>query len=190
MRSKFVLASLFILSTLPVFAQVAPAAKISGLPLSVGFGFSDYSLDYGHWGRMLGLTATADYEIFHGIGVEAEGTSIFLDRPAGLPREKQESIKGGVIYKYHPVFHFKPYAKGLIGLGRSEFTTHNPLYTEDTFTVLAAGGGAEYRVWKSVYVRADYEYQWWTNYQGPRSLNPNGVTVGVDYYLRGVYRHN
>jgi opacity protein-like surface antigen len=190
MRSKIALAALFILSTLPVCAQVAPAAQIRGLPLSVGFGVSDYGIDYGQGRRMLGLNATADYDIFHGLGIEAEGTDIFIDKPDSLAREKQESIKGGIIYKYHPVFHLKPYAKGLIGLGRSDFSTHNPLYYQDTFTVVAVGGGAEYRVWKSLYIRADYEYQWWKDYLGPRSLNPNGVTVGAEYYLRGLYRHN
>jgi opacity protein-like surface antigen len=190
MRSKLLLASLFILSTLPVFAQVAPAAKVNGLPLSVGFGVSDYDLDYGHWGRMIGLNATVDYDVFHGLGIEAEGTSIFLDKPAGLVRMKQDTIKGGAIYKYHPVFHIKPFVKGLVGLSSIDFPSHNPLYTHDTYSMFALGGGAEYRVWKTLYIRGDYEYQWWPNFQGPRALNPNGFTIGGEYYLRGLYRHN
>ena len=46
MRSKLVLAALAVLTSLPVMAQVAPAVKISGLPLGVGFGLSDYNTDY------------------------------------------------------------------------------------------------------------------------------------------------
>ncbi|WP_263357370.1 porin family protein [Acidicapsa ligni] len=189
MRSKLVLAALFFLSTLPVLAQVAPAARISGLPLGVGAGLSDYSVDYGPGRRMLGVSAWADYSLFHGLGIEAEGTSILWDKPSSLPRMKQETIKGGAIYKYHQVFHVRPYVKGLIGLGKIDFPSINPLYTQDTFTMYAIGGGVEYKVWKTLSVRGDYEYQYWSNYQGSNYLNPNGFTIGATYYLRGVHRH-
>src|SRR5580698_6782787 len=86
MRLKLVLAALISLSTLPVFSQVAPAVKIGGLPLGIGGGLSDYSLDWGPGRRMIGASAWADYNIFHGVGIEAEGTTIFADRPAVLPR--------------------------------------------------------------------------------------------------------
>ena len=46
MRSKLVLAALFTLTSLPAMCQVAPAAKIGGLPLGVGGGISDYDTDY------------------------------------------------------------------------------------------------------------------------------------------------
>jgi hypothetical protein len=188
MRSKLVLAALFSLSTIPVIAQVAPAAKVSGLPLAVGGGFSDYSLDYGPGRRMIGISAWADYNLFHGVGIEAEGTSIFADKPDVLTRMKQETIKGGVIYKPRPIFRIRPEVKYMIGLGSIYFPSSNPLYTHDTYTVTAAGGGAEYPVWKSLFVRGDYEYQWWYDYHGPRALNPNGFTIGATYYLRGLHR--
>jgi opacity protein-like surface antigen len=53
----------------------------------------------------------------------------------------------------------------------------------------AIGGGAEYHAWKTVWVRADYEYQWYHQYFGPHDLNPNGFTIGATYYLRGPLRH-
>jgi opacity protein-like surface antigen len=189
MRSKLVLAALFSLSTLSVCAQVAPTVKVSGLPFGVGAGVTDYSLDYGPGRRMIGASAWIDYRIWHGLGVEAEGTSIFADRPDSLTRMKQDTIKGGAIYKYHPVFHITPYAKGLIGLGSIDFPDRNPLYTHDTYTVYAVGGGAEYRVWKTLSVRGDYEYEFWDQFRGGKFLNPNGFTVGATYYLRGIHRH-
>jgi hypothetical protein len=189
MRSKLVLAALLTLSTLPVFAQVAPAVRIGGLPLGVGGGVSDYSLDYGPGRRMVGISAWADYNLFHGLGVEAEGTTIFADKPAVLTRMRQDTIKGGGIYKPHAIFGVHPYAKFLIGIGSIDFPSHNPLYTHDTYLMYAPGGGAEYRVWKTLYARGDYEYQFWRQYQGPRYLNPNGYTIGATYYLRGVHRH-
>jgi opacity protein-like surface antigen len=189
MRSKLVLAALITLSTLPVFAQVAPAVKVGGLPLGVGAGVSDYSLDYGKGRRMIGISAWADYNLFHGLGIEAEGASIFADKPEALTRMRQNSIKGGAIYKARPFFRIHPYVKGLVGLAKLDFPSRNPFYTSDTFTMYAVGGGAEYRVWKTLYARADYEYQFWPNVFGSRTLDPNGYTFGATYYLRGVHRH-
>jgi opacity protein-like surface antigen len=190
MRSKLVLAALITLLTLPVFSQVAPAVKIGGLPLGIGVGLSDYALDYGFGSRMLGVSAWGDYNLFHGLGIEAEGTSIFADRPERLARMKQQTIKGGGIYKYHPIFGVRPYVKGVLGIGSIDFPSNNPLYTHDTYTVYAFGAGAEYRAWKTLYVRGDYEYEFWQKFQGPRFLNPNGFTVGATYYLRGIHRHS
>jgi opacity protein-like surface antigen len=190
MRSKLVLAVLITFSTLPVFAQVAPAVKIGGLPLGVGAGVSDYSLDYGPGRRMIGISAWADYNLFHGLGIEAEGTSIFADKPDVLTRMRQDTIKGGAIYKARPFFGIRPYAKGLVGLGSLDFPSRNPFYTHDTFTMYAVGGGAEYRVWKTLFARVDYEYQFWPKVFGsPHTLDPNGYTFGATYYLRGIHRH-
>lgn len=189
MRSKLVLAALFFLSTLPVLAQVAPAARVRTIPLGVGAGFTDYDLDYGQSRRMLGVSAWADYSIFRGLGIEVEGTSIFADRPDTLTRMRQDSIKGGIIYRYHQVFHVRPYAKVLGGLGSIDFPSSNPLYTHDTYTLWAAGGGLEYKLWRPLYLRGDYEYQNWVDYRGNQALNPNGFTVGATYYLSGIHGH-
>ena len=189
MRLKLVLAALLAFSTLPVFAQVAPAVKIGGLPLGVGAGVSDYSLDYGSGRRMIGISAWADYNLFHGLGVEAEGTSIFADKPSELTRMRQDTIRGGGIYKARPFFGVRPYVKGLVGIASIDFPSSNPLYTHDTYLMYSAGGGAEYRVWKTLYARGDYEYQFWPQYHGQHTLNPNGFTIGATYYLRGIHKH-
>jgi len=190
MRSKLVLAALLTLLTPSAFAQVAPAVKIGGLPLGVGVGLNDYSIDYGSGRRMLGISAWADYDIFHGLGIEVEGMSIFADRPAAIyPQMKQDSIKAGVIYKAHPFLGIHPYAKFLGGIGEIYFPSPDPFYTQDAFTTYGVGGGGEYKVWKQLFVRADYEYQYYQDYLGKGTLNPNGVTVGATYYLRGVHRH-
>jgi Outer membrane protein beta-barrel domain len=189
MRSKLVLAALIAFSTLPVFSQVAPAVNISGLPLGIGGGFSDYSVDYGPGQRMIGASAWADYNLFRGLGIEAEGTSILGDKPAVLQRMRQDTIKGGAIYKMHPFYRIRPYAKALLGLGSIDFPSGNPLYTHDTYTMYAFGGGGEYKMWKTLYARGDYEYEVWPNYHGSHSLNPNGFTIGATYYLRGIHRH-
>lgn len=173
----------------PSYAQVAPSVKISGLPLGVGGGFSDYNLDYGQGRRMLGFSGWADYELFHGLGIEAEGTAIFLGKPSSLQRMQQLSFKGGAIYKTRSFYRLRPYVKGLIGVGYIEFPSNDPLYTHDTFFMEAFGAGAEYPIWNTIHVRADYEYQFWNQYFGNNNLNPNGFTIGATYYFRKIHKH-
>ena len=193
MSTKQVLAGFLLFAgwaiSIPARAQVAPTVKVSGLPLGVGGGLSDYSVDYGPGRRMLGFSEWADYELFHGIGIEAEGTEIILDKPSSLQRMKQETIKGGVIYKAREFWKIRPYAKGLIGIGNIDFPSNDPFYTHDTFVVEAFGGGVEYPVWNSLKIRGDYEYQMWNQYFGNNNLTPNGFTIGATYYFRKIHKH-
>ncbi len=191
MRSKLVLAVLLLLAALPAFSQVAPAAKVSGIPLAVGGGLMDFSMDYGPGRRIMGISTWADYKVFHGLGIEAEASDLFFARPSSVKRYAQRSIKGGLIY-HTPVYRgFHPYVKGLMGVTQAEFKIANPFYTVDDFTTYAVGAGVEYKAWRNVFVRVDYEYQYLTNYLSANSLNPNGVTVGATYYLRAPrFRHN
>lgn len=204
MRSKLVLAALVAFSILPAVAQVAPAAKVSGLPLGVGVGLTDYNTDYyrpelPYWsGRMIGIAAWADYSIWHGFGVEVEGNSIFANAPKAYDKFgrtvygglKEESAQVGITYKYHPIHRFRPYAKALGGIGRIDFPSVNPFYTQEDSALFSVGGGVEYKAWRTVFVRADYEYQFWKGFRsGTQTLNPNGFTIGATYYLRGVHRH-
>jgi len=205
MRSKLVLAALAILSTIPVFAQVAPAARIHGPPLGVRLSISNYDTDYyrpelPYWsGRMTGISAWANYNLFHGLGVEVEGNSLFANKPtprspiAGIKvygNLKEQTVQGGIIYRYHPIFHIRPFVKALGGIGQVDFPSTNPFYTSETSGLYSVGGGAEYRVWKTIYLRGQYEYQWWKGFRsGSQPLNPQGLTVGATYYLRGIHRH-
>ena len=109
---------------------------------------------------------------------------------------KQESVKVGAIYKTRTFHGIHPYAKFLAGVGELYFPDRSPTYfpgyfpyTQDRFTTYGMGGGVEYRVWKTMAVRADYEYEFYEKFMGNGALNPNGDTVGVTYYLRGVHRH-
>ena len=203
MRSKLVLAALITLTSLPAISQVAPAAKVSGLPLGVGGGISDFDTDYyrpnlGYWsGRMVGVSAWADYSIFHGLGVEAEGNITFANKPTPYPPGgtfygslKEESIQGGIIYKYHSVFHVRPFVKALGGVGKIDFPSTDPFYTEENAGLYSLGGGIEYKAWRNVFLRGQYEYQSWKGFRsGSQPLNPDGFTIGATYYLRGVHRH-
>jgi opacity protein-like surface antigen len=190
MRLKAILTALFgtgviISAAGNLGAQVAPAATVGGFPIGVGAGFSRYDLDYGPGRYMEGAVARASVGLFHGLGVDVDARSIFVDTPASLTRMQQSTFLGGAFYEPNPIFHVQPFVRFGGGLGVIEFPSGNPAYSRDSYTVYAPSGGVEVPVSRKVSIRAEYEYQFWKQYHGPRDLTPQGWTLGVTYYLRG-----
>lgn len=190
---ELISAALFVAVILPVRAQVAPAAEQGGIPVVVGAGFSDFGTDYGPAGtRMEGISAWVDFyprglpAVLHGLGVEAEGRDINFGRPSSLTKMRQDTAVIGPIYAWNRYRNFRPYGKFLAGVGSIDFPG-TPGYTHDTFLVTTLGGGAEYRIWRNVWVRGDYEYQFWHHFFGDHSLNPEGVTIGASYDFRHIH---
>jgi opacity protein-like surface antigen len=198
MRLRLVLATLFLAGAYSAFSQVVPSAREGGLPLVVGAGVSDFSLDYGAGRRMEGVSAWADWNLYrmpsflHGLGIEFEGRDIDIDRPSSLSRMRQDTGEGGVIYTWRHYHNFHPYAKYLAGIGSIDFppaSANQPLYTHKTNFVNSPGGGLEYRLFRNIWVRGDYEYQFWPNlFDRQTALNPNGVTIGASYDFRSIHR--
>jgi len=90
------------------------------------------------------------------------------------------------MYEWHHYRNFRPYVKGLMGFGSIYFGECLALcsttpYTHDTRTVYAPGGGVEYRAFRSIWVRGDWEYQFWPQLTGNTYLNPQGFTIGAVY---------
>src|ERR1039457_7280280 len=91
MHSKLVLRlipTLFLLlAVFPLHSQVVPQATKGGIPIVVGLGGANFSLDWGPGKRMDGITAWVDYYPWgmppkiHGLGLEVEGRDISLNRP-------------------------------------------------------------------------------------------------------------
>ena len=180
------------IAVLPVCAQVVPNGSQSGLPLTVGVGFSDFATDWGST-RMVGITATVGWRLplharfLNDLEIEAEGRELDWDKPSGLPQLRQET---GLIGFQDGFYHHRRvslYGKFLAGTGGVYFPPSGT-YSHDTRTVLAPGGGLDYRIGHGVSVRADYEYQFWRQLFGTHDLNPNGVTVGAIYSFGS--RHN
>lgn len=155
----------------------------------VGAGFSNFSIDYGPGRRMNGITAWIDYypqflpRKLQGLGIEAEGRDINFARPSVLTKMRQDTILGGGIYSWNHYEKLRPYAKFLVGIGSIDFPSPNA-YSHDTFLTSAPGAGVEYRLWRSVWVRGDYEYQFWHHTFGNDDLNPQGFTIGASYDFR------
>jgi opacity protein-like surface antigen len=186
---KLILTALFVAVVLPVYSQVSPAARQGGPPFVVGGGVSDFSIDYGPGKRMLGITAWADWYpnnlpgVLNGLGIEVTGHDINYDRPGGIGRMRQDTGLGGPIYTWDRYRNFRPYIKYVMGIGSIDFASSGP-YRHDTFGVFAPGGGVEYHAWRHIWIRGDYEYQFWHHTFGPHDLTPNGFTVGASYDFR------
>jgi opacity protein-like surface antigen len=193
---KLTLAALFAVLSVPAFSQAAPAAEQGGLPLAVGGGFSDFSTDFGPI-RMYGAAAWADWSFYgrprflQGFGLEAEARDLNYGKPASYPGKlRQDTVMGGATYTWRHFHSLNPYVKFMLGYGVVEFAAApgtNPYYTLDSRTIYGPGGGLEYRVFRNVSLRADYEYQAWPNLFGSKTLDPNGFTFGAMYDLRGLH---
>lgn len=190
MRLKLVLAALFLAAVLPLSSQVAPAAREGGLPIVVGVGFSNFSTDW--TGRLSGPTIWADWNfnrgpsLLRGFGIEVEGRDLNYFRTPLSKKLRMDTAGGGPIYTWRRSRAAHLYGKFLIGYGSIDFDTlpgppFLPFYHHESRTVYTPGGGAEVRLWRSVSLRGDYEYQFWDNLFGSGDLNPQGLTVSASY---------
>jgi opacity protein-like surface antigen len=185
-------------AAVPTFSQtVAPYQGKGALPIVFGFGPSGYNPDWGH-GIMYGGTVWADWypkQLPHsldGLGIEIEARDISLnrhpepDQPArsGQANTKEDTLGGGFIYAWRYFHNIHPYVKGIFSEGSVDFITNSPTYSHDTRFVMAAGGGFEYRIYRPLWARVDYEYETWGKLFGNNDvLTPEGFTVGVSYDL-------
>jgi opacity protein-like surface antigen len=170
-----------------VHAQVAPAAKVGGLPIAISVGFSDYDLDYGPGRRMQGLVIRGGYDLFHGLGIDVDARTIFMNTPPQLQRMQQTTYLVGAYYVVPRPWRVRPFVRYAGGIGDIEFPSSNPLYTRDSYTVYAPSGGVEIPVMHRLSIRGEYEYQFWHQYHGPHDLTPQGFTIGVTYHMRGIH---
>lgn len=190
MRLKAFLAPAFAVATLlasggSLRAQVAPAAKVGGLPIGISVGISDYNLDLGPGRRMQGAVIRAGWRLFHGFGIDGNARTQFINTPPAFSRMQQSTFLGGVYYETPAVWRIRPFVRAGGGLGLIEFPSRDPQYTRDTYSVWAPSGGIEYPITHRLFARAEYEYQFWKDFRGPHDLTPQGGTIGVTYYLSG-----
>ncbi|MFZ0337170.1 MAG: outer membrane beta-barrel protein, partial [Terracidiphilus sp.] len=170
-------------------AQVSPGASSGGnSKLSFGAGVDYWRGDWGQIARY-GPAAWATDELWHGLGVTAEGYSMIAGGAHGAGEYKFFVGQGGVSYTYH--WHrLAPYAKYELGFGSLSFphkTTST--YTHDTRNTWAVGGGVEYKLWSRIWLRGDYTYEGFPDFYSDithehHTLDPAGFALGVTYHLR------
>jgi opacity protein-like surface antigen len=182
---KIALSSLLAGIAIPVLSQTVPGATEGHLPLVVGIGYSEFQTDWS--GRLGGPSIWADWNFnqlpgkLHGLGVEVNARDLNFNRSGSDPRLRMDVAEGGPIYTWRRDRPFRPYVKFLAGLGSIDFTLPN--YFHDTRTVYSPAGGIDYRFSGHFVVRVDYEYQFWTHFINDHTMNPQGLTIGINYDL-------
>lgn len=200
------LALIFIFTVNSIQSQSSPTAIENKFRFAVGAGVSGYNPDYGH-GHLLGGTLWIDYIpdripwILHGISVEVEARDLNYARSQALPGNlRQDTVEGGLVYSW-PHFHdFRPYGKFSAGFGNADSETKTGLRYHNSRNFLSGGGGFDYRIARSLWLRVDYEYQSWPDFfkhpapvTGPAipsgRLNPQGFTLGAVYRFDTPFSH-
>jgi opacity protein-like surface antigen len=177
-------------ASIPALSQVVPQAQRGrgNLPLRMGVGYSNYGSDWD--GRLGGPAVWVDLDLpklppsWSGFQLEFEGRDLNYNRTGADPKLRQYTLAGGINYawRYDPAFH--PYVKFLAGIGNVDFSVLSPNfpnYTKDSRTFYAPAGGVEVRVHDRIWVRGNYEYQFWPDFFRYHTLTPHGFTVGVFY---------
>ena len=173
-------------------AQTVYDATEGSLPLRVGAGISDYYTEI-YPNHFKGPTVWADWtfrrvpKIMQGIGIEGEGRELTWGQPKGSSWSFV-TFGGGPIYSrtYHRVL--RPYAKILVNYSEQRHIQGAQFaasYQADKWLTFAPGGGVDVHAWRHIWVRADYEYQFWkVMWTNDHFLNPQGVTLGLAYDFR------
>lgn len=166
----------FVTGSTPLHAQVVPAGFHSPLQLTVGGMVSGFKPDYtAH--KLGGVGAYVDLNIFHGIGVEAEGRWQRFNEFRSI---SQDNYLIGPRVKVLHIWRAQPYAKALFGFSNMNFEDG---FASGRFTTIAIGGGVDLKVTRRWSVRAlDVEYQKWPDFLGS-SLSPYGASAGIGYRI-------
>lgn len=191
-RFKALSVLLIVGASIPALSQVVPAVSgRANLPFRVGAGYSIFETDWPFGGgRLGGPSVWIDYDVpkmpasWSGLQLEVEGRDLNYTREVSNPDLRQYTVAGGVNYawRYDPAFH--PYVKFLVGVGNEEFgPTSVPGYHKDSRIFYAPAVGLDIRAYKRLWVRADYEYQFWPNFFEYRTQQPNGFTIGAFFDL-------
>lgn len=208
LHSKLLLAATLIAAVATAHAQVTYDAEEGWLRPTVGGGVSgldpafaqgsapDYLLQPGSGqGHRWGMTAWADAGLpfnaswLRPLSLEAQFSTIFAGGPASQQGIKETTVGGGAVYTWRHWQNFRPYAKYIFSYGIVSF--HPALlptgvtYSHDSRATNGLGGGIEFRLTHRIWLRAEYERQFWGSVAGSTSLQPQAVTIGAMYSLRG-----
>jgi hypothetical protein len=200
---KSLIAILILTAPLPLFSQVVPAATEGGLQQwTVGTGFSVFNPDLGSE-RLAGGTLWINDSLdrmpafLRGISIAVEARDLSLGSSSHEPVLRIDTAGGGAIYKWSHYRNIRPYAEVTVGLGNIDYMISDGDRYHQSRTVTSMGGGFDIRAFRSVWVRADYEYEYWPNFWITKAgspnggaLDPQGLTVGLIYQFgsdRRVY---
>ena len=142
-------------------AQAMPTASRVG-DLQIGVGYTRAKPDYSPK-TFTGLAAYADFDFLPHLGVEAE---IHKVNTPDNDKSYQMTYEVGARY-FRTYGRVVPYAKAMIG--RGDFNYPGGL-TNLSYTLYAAGVGADFKVADRLRVRAEYEVQSWSGFSNGSAL--------------------
>lgn len=164
--------------TLPACAQVVPSASSHQPKLTAGAFGSIFQPDYAGNGiaqsspnPLFGVGGYVDARFSRWLGIEAEGNWLHFNQYIGI---NQNTYLIGPKVPIRFMGNFTPYGKFLVGMGGGSFLNGHT-------TVLAYGGGVDYRLSKRFVLRAaDFEFQQW---MVTPQLHPYGGSIGIAYKI-------
>ncbi|MEO6983029.1 MAG: outer membrane beta-barrel protein [Edaphobacter sp.] len=156
----------------------ATATASRAADLKIGGGYTSAASDYGN--RFTGGMAYFDFDFTAHLGVEGEFHFVSGPSPEDL-YEKTYELGGRYFRTYNK---FVPYAKVMYGRGVFNYPAYVPNgpHPNLAYNLLATGAGVDYKALPYLYVRADYEYQYWMGFP-PSGLTPQLLTIGVAYHF-------
>ncbi len=188
MSLKTFVVALSVASAMPLFSQVVPSATDKHLQLKIGAGFSDFNGDL-YNGYLLGGVLWIDGVPPHlpralyglGLEIEARGVQTAQNSPTEIGAFREATAGGGATYTWHHYRTFRPYAKFIASLAGQNFNIGDKGYHHESQIAYAPGGGVDYAITRNLWVRGDYEYQFWPR-PAPTpiwDLDPQGFSVGL-----------
>ena len=174
MKKLFVVGVIAVWS-LAAHGQASPAYK-GAPPVFIGGFFSGINPDFTS-STIQGIGAYLDLPIWRIVGVEGELRFGNWHTPSN--GVKESTYLGGPRIAY-PIYSgkFVPYVKVLIGGGGFTYPLNGG---HDQHTVVAFGGGIDYRLTDRFYIRGDYEQQRWSFGNG--TISPSTLSAGVGYRI-------
>ena len=170
----------------PLFAQASyTATRVGDLQVGAGvsLGQSNYdSPTLGGTGERLrgfNLYSTFDFREHFGVEVNFRQTA-----PTYGENVYERTYEAGGRYVYPIGLRLRPYGK--LMYGRGVFNYPNNI-ANLAYNLGVVGGGLDYRLTRTINVRADFEHGRWFGFP-LAPLQPNVLTIGVAYHFAGEHR--
>lgn len=162
------------------------ASRVGDLQVGAGVSFGQSNYDSATLGgngeklRGFNLYSTFDFREHFGVELNFRQTT-----PSYGKDVYERTYEVGGRYVYPIGFRLRPYAK--LMYGRGVFNYPNDI-ANLAYNAVTAGGGLDYRLTRTINLRADYEHQHWFGFP-LAPLQPNVLSFGLAYHFGGEHRH-
>jgi hypothetical protein len=199
MYRKLCLLALSLFASTTLFAQVQPSAELGGGGTAqIGAEITTFNPDWGclHssafscWTHQLvGISPYMDSRqiMFSRTAVEAQARFLHWRGPSNVTESSYMMGPRVGLFRYRQIS-----LNAKLMLGRAHITVPPKHAGTGNYFAYAPGGLLEYRLNRRLFIRGDYEYQFWPTWKGIHTatsdgtgaLTPNGLSLGVSYALR------